>query len=55
MTIINGKKEANELNVSRYAEIIGNTEKATDVTNGRTVLINKNVKLRPRQTMILEF
>ena len=51
----NGKKEANELNVSRYAEIIGNAEKATDVTNGRTVLINKNVKLRPRQTMILEF
>ena len=55
MTIINGKKEANELNVSRYAEIIGKAEKATDVTNGRTVLINKNVKLRPRQTMILEF
>jgi len=55
MTIINGKNEANELNVTRYAEIIGHTEKATDVTNGRTVLINKNVKLRPRQAMILEF
>ncbi len=27
MTIINGKKEANELNVSRYAEIIGNAER----------------------------
>lgn len=55
MTIINGKKEANELDVTRYAEIIGSHEKATDVTNGRTVLINKNVKLRPRQAMILEF
>ena len=55
MTIINGKKEANELNVSRYAEIIGNAEKATDVTNGRTVLLKKNIKLRPRQAMILEF
>lgn len=55
MTIINGKNEANELNVSRYAEIIGNAAKATDVTNGRTVLIDKNVKLRPRQTMVLEF
>ena len=55
MTIINGKNEANELNVSRYAEIIGSHDKATDVTNGRTVLINKNVKLRPRQTMVLEF
>lgn len=55
MTIINGKNEANELNVSRYAEIIGNAAKATDVTNGRTVLIDKNVRLRPRQTMVLEF
>ena len=55
MTIINGKKEANELEVSRYAEIIGSHEKATDVTDGRTVLVNKNVRLRPRQTMILEF
>ncbi len=55
MTIINGKKEANELNVARYAEIIGKAEKAKDVTTGRTVLINQNVKLRPRQAMILEF
>ena len=55
MTVINGKKEANELDVTRYAEIIGSHEKATDVTNGCTVLINKNVKLRPRQAMILEF
>ena len=55
MTIINGKKEANELEVSRYAEIIGSHEKATDVTDGRTVLVNKNVRLRPHQTMILEF
>ena len=55
MTIINGKNEANELEVARYAEIIGKVEKATDVTNGRTVLINKKVKLRPRQAMILEF
>ena len=55
MTVINGKNEANELNVARYVEIIGSHNKAIDVTNGRTVLINKDVKLRPRQTMILEF
>lgn len=55
MTIVNGKNEANELDVARYAEIIGSTEKAKDVATGRTVLVDKNVKLRPRQTMILEF
>ena len=55
MTIINGQKEAGELNVKRYTEIIGNAEKATDVTTGCNVAINQNIKLRPRQTMVLEF
>ena len=55
MTIINGQKEAGELEVKRYAEIIGNAEKATDVTTGCNVAINQNIKLRPRQTMVLEF
>ena len=55
MTIINGKREANELDVKRYAEIIGNADKAIDVTTGRNVIINHNIKLRPRQAMILEF
>ena len=55
MTIINGQKEAGELNVKRYAEIIGNAEKATDVTTGCNVAINQNIKLRPHQTMVLEF
>ena len=55
MTIINGKREANVLDVKRYAEIIGNAEKAIDVTTGRNVIINHNIKLRPRQAMILEF
>lgn len=55
MTVINGKRDAAELDVKRYAEIIGETVKATDVTTGRQVSLNKNMKLRPRQTMILEF
>ena len=55
MTIINGTTKANELDVNRYAEIIGSAEKARDVISGHNVLINKNVKLRPRQTLILEF
>ena len=55
MTVINGKRYAAELDVKRYAEIIGETVKATDVTTGRQISLNKNVKLRPRQTMILEF
>ena len=55
MTVINGRNVAAELDVKRYAEIIGNAEKAVDVTTGRNVIISHNVKLSPRQTMVLEF
>ena len=55
MTVINGRNEAAELDVKRYAEIIGSAEKAVDVTTGSNVMINRNVKLYPRQTMVLEF
>lgn len=55
MTVINGKNEAAELDVKRYAEIIGDAQKAVDVTTGRNVVISHNVKMRPRQTMVLEF
>ena len=55
MTVVNGRDEAGELNVARYAEIIGNAQNAVDVTTGCNVAIDNNVKLQPRQTMILEF
>ena len=55
MTVINGKNNAAELDVKRYAEIIGDAQNAVDVTTGRNVIISHNVKLRPRQTMVLEF
>ena len=55
MTVINGTRSEAALEVARYAEIIGTCQRATDVTNGRTVRLDKNVSLRPRQTMVLEF
>lgn len=54
MTVINGTKEPAQLEVARYAEIIDGKEKAMDVISGKTVMLDKNVKLRPRQTLILE-
>ncbi len=55
MTVINGTSKPAVLSVARYAEIIGNAKTAKDITNGRNVNISKDVNLRPRQTMILEF
>ncbi|MBO4849974.1 MAG: glycoside hydrolase family 13 protein [Prevotella sp.] len=55
MTIINGTRQAAEMDVKRYAEVIGNTSTARDITANRSVRMDKNINLRPRQTMVLEF
>ena len=55
MTILNGTRSAAVLDVARYAEVIGSATTAKDVITGRNVRIDKNVNLRPRQTLIIEF
>jgi glycosidase len=55
LTIINGTSQPASLEVARYAEIIGQITRATDVITGRTVRLDHNVSLRPRQTLIIEF
>ena len=54
MTIINGTSASASLEVSRYAEIIGGATRGTDITTGHTVRLDKDVTLRPRQTMVVE-
>ena len=54
MTILNGTSQPAQLEVIRYAEIIGESQVAKDVTTGRNVRIDKDVNLRPRQTLVLE-
>ena len=54
LTIINGNNAPAALEVKRYAEIIGSAERGTDITTGRTVRLDKDVSLRPRQTMVVE-
>ena len=55
MTILNGTSCRASFYPLRYAEIIGNTTEARNVMTGRTVNITKNIRLAPRQTLILEF
>ena len=54
LTILNGTSQPAELEVARYSEVIGNKKKALDVITGRRMNIDKNISLRPRQTLILE-
>ena len=55
MTIVNGKRSANELHVSRYAEIIGKHTTARNVITGETVDLTKNVPLAQREALVVEF
>ncbi|MCI6672183.1 MAG: glycoside hydrolase family 13 protein [Prevotella sp.] len=55
LTIINGRKTENEVDVKRYAEIIGSHRQAIDITTQKTIDLTNNIPLLPRQTMVLEF
>ena len=55
VTILNGTSKPATLEIARYAELIENQTEAVDITTGRKVSLKKDIKLRPRQTMILEF
>ena len=55
MTIINGTREKAQLNVKRYAEIIGSHTQATDVITGNKINLTSDLPLLQRQTLIIEF
>ena len=43
------------LKTERYAEVIGNTAKAKDILTGRYYDLSKNLELKPRQSLIIEY
>ncbi|MDY3851888.1 MAG: glycoside hydrolase family 13 protein [Prevotella sp.] len=55
LTILNGTKQEAEFVVERYAEVIGHAKTARNILTGEVVDITKNVKLQPRDVLVLEF
>lgn len=55
MTVINGTRKDAALSVKRYAEVIGQTKQARDVLTGNSVALDKDLKLTPRQVLVIEF
>ena len=55
LTVLNGTNSNATLRVTRYREVIGNTSKAKDILTGHYVDLSQDVKLKPRQTLILDF
>jgi len=55
LTILNGTSKPATMEVERYAEVIGSTTKAKDILTGRYYDLSKNLELKPRQSLIIEF
>ena len=57
LVILNGKSEEAEMETARYKECFTSTVTATDVTSKRryTLSTDSNIKLRPKQPLLLEY
>ena len=58
MTILNGTSKEAVLEVSRYAEVLNDGQDLTrvqDIPTGRYYDLSKNLTLKPRQSLVLEF
>ncbi len=55
LTVINGRNSENELSVDHYTEVIPMGTKAKDVITGKKINLNTNLKLAPRETLVLEY
>lgn len=55
MTILNGKSSESTLTVKRYQEVIGKATRVKDILTNRYVDISKDIKMKPRQTLVVEF
>jgi hypothetical protein len=55
LTVLNGTSRPATLEVERYAEVIGTATKAKDILTNHYYDLSKNVELKPRQSLVLEY
>ena len=55
LTILNGTSKPATLDVTRYAEVIGNAKQVKDILTGRNYDLSANFDLKPRQTLVLAY
>ena len=55
LTVLNGTTKPATMQVQRYAEVIGSAKRVKDVLTGRYFDLSKNLELKPRQSLILQF
>lgn len=54
LTILNGKNSPATMEIARYQEVLNGAKTARNIITGKNVNIGKDIKLRARQTLILE-
>ena len=55
LTVLNGTSKPATWEVSRYAEVIKDRNAAKDILTNRRYDLSKNVEMKPRQSLVLEF
>ena len=55
LTVLNGTTKEATMAVKRYAEVIGTTARAKDILTGRYYDLTKDLTLKPRQSLVLEY
>ena len=55
LTVLNGTTKPAVMQVKRYQEVIGLAKRARDVLTGRYYDLSRDVELKPRQSLVLEF
>ena len=55
MTILNGKRSDNQVEVTRYAKVIGSHTTAKDAITGEAIDLTRNFNLSQRQALVIEF
>ena len=55
LTVLNGTSQPATMEVKRYAEVIGHVGRVQDIPTGRYYDLSKDLVLKPRQSLVLEF
>jgi glycosidase len=55
MTIVNGTSHEAVLDVKRYAEVLDGVGRVQDIPTGRYYDLSKDLTMKPRQTLVVEF
>lgn len=55
LVLLNGTTKPASADMSRYAEVIGDNDSATDIVTGKRCPLKGNLTLTPRESLILEY